>query len=222
MFVEWTRYTTAGERGEQRRDDVVELGPGEVAGLDRKLLGNVDGLRILDIGTGVGHSAIALAKQGAKVIAIDSDATQIGNARAHAEAAEVHVEFHQSDPAELAFLQADIFDAAISVHALAACKDLGRVFRQVHRVLKAEKPLVLTLPHPAALMVDQTNPSEIISSYAEEKPLGKDTSLTYRHGTSTVFTTLSRSNYRVDQLIEPSGGGLLPASLILRARKVGS
>lgn len=218
----WTRYTTAGDYGQRRPTTEVELGPGDVAGLDRKLLGDVDGMRVLDLGCGAGHSAVALASQGARVVAIDPDESQVTLTRESAERAEVHVEVHHADLADLAFLHADIFDAVIAVHSLAAVSDIGRVFRQTHRLLKADRPIVLTLPHPAALMVTTDNPKTISSNYADTQPLGAGAYLTHRHGIGHVFTQLNRSNYRIDTLIEPASNTPHPASAVFRARKIGT
>jgi ubiquinone/menaquinone biosynthesis C-methylase UbiE len=218
----WTRYTTAGADGLHRPTDHVELGPGDVADLDRRLLGDVNGMRILELGTGSGNSAVALAKQGARVVAIDPDEGEVAVARSAAEAAEVHVETHHGDLPDLAFLHADIFDAVISVHALASVADLGRVFRQTHRLLKTGSPLLLSLPHPTALMVDPDKPDTITTAYDETEPLGEGAHLTHRHGIGHVFTQLTRANYRVDTLLEPSGEGPLPTSVIFRARKLGN
>jgi 2-polyprenyl-3-methyl-5-hydroxy-6-metoxy-1,4-benzoquinol methylase len=218
----WTRYTTAGDRGRQRPTDSVELGPGEVEGLDRRLLGDVSGMRILDLGAGAGHSAIALAKQGARVVAIDANEGQVAVARAASEEAEVHVEVHHADLADLAFLHADIFDAVIAVHSLAAIADVGRVFRQTHRLLKTDRPLVLSLPHPTALMLEAPGSNTLATSYTDTEPLGEGSYLTHRHGTGHIFTQLNRANYRVDTLFEPRGDDLYPASVIFRARKIGN
>ena len=155
------------------------------------------------------------------IVAIDPDSAQVESARTASEAAEVHVELHHADLADLAFLQADIFDAVISVHALAGVSDLGRVFRQTHRVLKADRPLLITLPHPAALMVGQESET-ITSSYHDREVLGEGAFTTHRHGIAHVFTQLTRSNFRVDTMVEPPGRGQFPASVIFRARKVGT
>lgn len=218
----WTRYTTAGDPGQQRPNDIVELGPGDVSGLDRRLLGDVNGMRILELGSGAGQTAVALAWMGAKVVAIDPDSAQIDLVRKNADTAEVHVEAHHGDLADLAFLQADSFDAVLSIHALAAVSDLGRVFRQTHRVLKVDRPIVVTLPHPASLMVDPAKPKVVISEYASSQVLGKWPYLTHRHSISHVFTQIHRSNFRVDMLLEPSGSEPHPASVIFRARKIGT
>jgi len=218
----WKRYTTAGTAGQQRPIDTIEFGPGEVDGLDRRLLGDVRGMRILELGTGAGHSAVAASQLGARVVAIDPDAEQVELAKQAADAAEVHVEVHHTDLADLAFLQADIFDAVISIHALSGVEDLGRVFRQTHRLLKLDRPIIVTLAHPASLMVDNQDAHVITSDYASAEVLGEGANLTYRHGISHVFTQLHRSNFRVDTLLEPHGPDPHPASVIFRARKIGN
>lgn len=224
----WTRYTTSGDFGQKRPTTWVEFGPGAVEGLDRRLLGDVSDNRILELGCGSGGSSIALAKRGARVVAIDSDKNEAEMTRAAAEAAEVHVEVHNVALADLAFLQADSFDAVISIHSLATVGDVGRVFRQVHRLLKTDQPLVFSLPHPVALIADPEDGRSITSSYDESEPLGAGHHLTYRHGISHLFTQLTRANYRVDTLLEPSnvdastGSHRLPASVVFRARKIGA
>ncbi len=224
----WTRYTTSGEYGQRRPSTVVEFGPGNVDGLDRRLLGEVANQRILELGAGSGRSAIALARQGARVVAIDPDNNEAEMTRAAAEVAKVHVEVHNVGLADLAFLHADTFDAVISVHSLASVADLGRVFRQVHRLLKSDRTLVFSLPHPAALMVDREDGTTIASPYDESEPLGAGHHLTYRHSIAHVFTQLTRANYRVDTLLEPSHADTtsarirMPASVIFRARKIGA
>ena len=95
----------------------------------------MEGKRILDLGCGAGSNAIALARAGAKVIAVDASAEQIAEARAAAERAEVKLEVHHAPLAELAFVRADTIDAVVSAYGLTGVADVDRVFRQVDRVL---------------------------------------------------------------------------------------
>lgn len=225
------RFSVAGPSGLDLPTDVVTYGP-DVAREDTlKLLGNVDGKRVLDLGCGAGHNAIALARQGAKVIGVDESSDQIADARAECERERVKVELHHAPLAELAFIRADTIDAVISVWGLAPVEDIDRVFRQVDRVLRPEHPLVLSLPHPASAMVDPADPERRVRrSYWDPAQIDGDVPRTI----SALFTSLGRANFRVDSVLEPepSSGGprsaywndtmpSVPATLIIRARKQG-
>ena len=225
------RFSVASPGGHDLPTDVVTYGP-DVAREDTlKLLGNVEGKRILDLGCGTGHNAIALAKQGAKVIAVDESSDQVADSRAACERERVKVELHHAPLAELAFIRADTIDAAISVWGLAAVEDIDRVFRQVDRVLKPEHPLVLSMPHPAFAMVDPGDHERRVQrSYWEKAGLEGVVPRTI----GQLFTSLGRANFRVDTLLEPEPSGTgrrsaawndhmryVPSTLVLRARKQG-
>jgi len=225
------RFSVASPGGHDLPTDVVTYGP-DVAREDTlKLLGNVDGKRILDLGCGAGHNAIALARQGAKVIAVDESSDQVADARAACERERVKVELHHAPLAELAFIRADTIDAALSVWGLAAVDDIDRVFRQVDRVLKPEHPLVLSMPHPAfAMVAHDDHERRVQRSYWETA--GAEGVVPRTIG--QLFTSLGRANFRVDTLLEPEPAGTgrrsaawhdhmryVPATLVLRARKQG-
>jgi len=225
------RFSVASPSGRDLPTDVVTYGP-DVAREDTlKLLGNVEGKRILDLGCGAGHNAIALARHGAKVIGIDESSDQVAEARAACERERVKVELHHAPLAELAFVRADTIDAVLSVWGLAPVEDLDRVFRQVDRVLRPEHPIVLSMPHPAFAMVDTDDPERRVRRhYWDLVPLDGTVPRTI----GTLFTSLGRANFRVDTVLEPqpADGGprtsawhdhmrYLPATLIIRARKQG-
>jgi SAM-dependent methyltransferase len=232
----WHRHTTASEPGGERR--TVVYGDEVPTEETLKLLGTVEGARILDLGCGTGANAVVLAQQGAKVIGVDTSPDRLAAARDRAERAEVRVELHQANPAELAFLRSDSVDAAISVMALAEVDDLARVFRQVHRVLKPEAPFVVTFPHPAFAMFDPSAPDPLraVRPYDQAEPVtwrvADGAAVTDHPRTvSALFTTLQRSSFGVDQLLEPTAdsGQLsadlarhVPPTLVIRARKQGN
>jgi SAM-dependent methyltransferase len=236
----WQRFTSAAPAGDDLPTDVAVYGGDIPDEATLRLLGNLDGKRILDLGCGVGHAAIAFARQGAKVLAVDPSADQIAAGKDAAEAAKARVEFHQTDPADLAFIRADGLDAVFSAYAFTEVADLNRVFRQVHRVLRSESPLVFSLPHPTFTMFDPTadDPSRAARSYFDREPrtwtrAGKDV-VDHRRTIGDVFTALLRANFRVDQILEPEprpGGHRgphwtplmqsVPATVIFRARKLG-
>lgn len=219
--------------------DVVAYGPDIATERDLRLLGRLEGKRVLELGCGGGPASIAMAKQGAKVIAVDPSTDQLAHAREQCEREEVTVELHHGDLADLAFVRADTIDAVLSVYALGMVSDLDRVFRQVHRVLRPDGPFVISLPHPLWRVSDRAEPPGVRRRYWDSAPhpwtegdeAGQDHPVT----TAELFTGLIRANFRVDTLLEPepaaSGGrsrwwqpamGWVPSTLIVRARKVGT
>lgn len=225
-------------------------GPGLPDEAQLRLLGDPQGRRILDLGCGTGHNALALALAGAKVIAVEHDPGLAERARERAERSDLHLEVHIAELHELAFLRGDSIDAAYSVFAMQRTADFGRVLRQVHRVLKPEGALVLTVAHPAArALLDHTgqfDPARAVHrSWFDSSPQpaphdavdplgGEDRTIEHPRSVAELFTTLTRANFRVDTLLEPDSAtdapidapaelvGWIPATLLLRARKTGT
>ena len=178
---------------------------------------------------------------------MDPSASRLELARQAVEAAGVRVELQQAGPAELAFVRADGIDVVYSAYGLAGVTDLDRVFRQVHRVLKQECPLVLSLPHPAFTMVvagaasleaPEDRPPVLRRRYHDDAPYavdrGDDRVTDVPRTTSALVTSLVRANFLVDHLLEPPARRELvpdeqwveamawvPPTLVLRARKQG-
>jgi ubiquinone/menaquinone biosynthesis C-methylase UbiE len=232
------RFSVASPTGNALPTDVVTYGADVPREDTLKLLGSVEGKRILDLGCGTGHNAIALAKQGAKVIGVDESAHQIADARAACEREGVKVELHHAPLAELAFLRADTIDGAISAFGLAPIDDIDRVFRQVHRVLRPEMHFVMSFPHPAFAMVSPEDPElKVQRAYWDTGVLpaaSDDAPADVPRTISSLFTSLGRANFRVDTVLEPEPAPrgprskqwtdamrMLPATLILRAKKWG-
>jgi SAM-dependent methyltransferase len=235
----WDRLATAVEQ--TVRLDTVNYGPEMPSERELRLLGDVKGKRVLDLGCGSGQASIAFARQGAHAIALDASARQLERGRRLAEIEEVRVEWHRSDLADLAFLRADSVDLAFSAHALAEVEDLDRVFRQVHRVLTPGGAFVFSYEHPIALCTGReaggegTLPLgllEVRRSYFERAPLTVDRDgepiTLYTRTVSDVFGAAGRAGFRIDVLLEPvplrssDPGPAIPTSIIWRARKSGT
>lgn len=222
--TDWTPFTLSHPGADDLADDIVfgAAIPGESV---LRLLGDLEGRRVLELGCGAGHNAVRMAQRGARVIAVDPDADQLARAKVAADAAGVKVEFHHGASADLAFLRADGIDVALSAYGFVGVDDEARLIRQVHRVLKQQAPLVLSLPHPAFAMLHPgaEDPLHIRQSWFGE-------SMTV----AELFTLLSRNNYLVDVMVEPAASPDLPPAsawadvlqyvpptMILRARKQG-
>ena len=213
---------------------VARYGPDIPTEAELRLCGNVEGKRALELGCAA-QASIAFAEQGAHAIAVDSSPDNLAAMRRRLEAENVSVEVHDSDLADLAFVRADSIDVAFSALAFDHVEDLNRVFRQVHRVLRQEAPLVFSVAHPAYAMIDDqaTEPLVVRRSYFDHKrPEGEATE--FHRTISDLFTGLTRANFRVDTVLEPEPASsgprssewrdtfkYVPRTLILRARKEG-
>lgn len=219
--------------GFDRSVDRIELGPGLDPDLIGRLIGHVSGRRILELGCGDGSNAVAMALAGAKVISVDSSADRLTAARELADAHDVRVEFHHSDLADLAFIRGDQIDLALVIYSLIDIVDIARVFRQVNRVLRTDASIVVSLPHPiewATMVEDEA--VVLHRSLFDGSPVETEHGSRIPHSVSDVFVALSRSNFRVDHLMEPQISAevtadparheLHPASIIFRGRKQGS
>lgn len=210
---------------------VAAYGPDIPTEADLRLLGDVKGKRVLDLGCGDGAAAVSFALAGATVVAIDPSSEHLATTRARADEAEVRLELRTGDVADLAFLRADSIDGCFAAGSLAAVDDLGRVFRQVHRVLKVGAPLAFSLPHPAWEVLTAGR------SWFDRSPVrdADGTILELPRPVSDLYASLVRASYRVDALLEPEPVphaprsaswdprmATVPRTLVVRARKEGS
>ena len=176
------------------------------------LIGDVSaGRRVIELGISGNGNAIALARLGAKAISVDPDPDRIGALRLDATDAEVWVECHEGDLGDLGFAPSGTIDVVLSVHTLDVVDDLGRILRQVHRVLKPGAPFVLVLDHPFAAV--GTGPDGTQRRYGDgQRTIGE------------LLAALDRSNFRVEVFHElgVSGESAVPTTLVIKVRKQGS
>lgn len=174
-----------------------------------KLCGEIgDGRRVVELGVSPAHNSIVVASAGGKAIAVDPEAARLEGLRQAAAAAEVHVECHQSDLADLGFLTSGSTELVVANHTLDGHDDPGRLLRQVHRVLRPGMPLVISLGHP----------------FAE---VDLDAGVGYGDRSLTIgdwLTLFERANFSIDRMLELDGPQQrgLPATMIVRTHKEGS
>jgi hypothetical protein len=119
-------------------------------------------------------------------------------------------------------------------------EDVDRLFRQVHRVLRAGAAFVFTQDHPMRLALGRDDedpgglplgPLEVRRSYFDGAPIvvrrdGEALQL-FPRTIADVFSALHRAGYRVDVLLEPETlrspdpGPAVPTAVLWRARKEG-
>lgn len=192
-------------------------------GLDEshlRLLGDVASKRVIELGAGEPPNSLALASLGARVVLVDPAPPVIAAMRRAAVAAELRVECHQVELADLGFAMSASIDAVLAVGAsVERYDDLGRLARQVHRVLRPGGVLVIAMRHPIRAMLDG---AEVVL----RRPYGSEGT----RSVAEVFMSLKRANFSIDAMQEPLAMGdagehpvtrMVPSLLALRATKLG-
>ncbi|HXX85202.1 MAG TPA: class I SAM-dependent methyltransferase [Casimicrobiaceae bacterium] len=146
---EWDTAANAYAEGQATGRDYCRLeffGPAQVA-----LCGEVQGLRLLDVGCGTGYFAREMARRGATVTAVDLSPAMLAHARDLESTAPLGIRYLDGDAARLSeYLAPGSFDIATSCLALQDMPDIPRVLRSVHAALAPGGGFIASIAHPCS------------------------------------------------------------------------
>ncbi len=108
--------------------------------------GEVDGLRVCDLGCGEGHLSRVLAARGGRVVGVDVSRRMLALARQRTP--RPGLDYLLADAQQTLPLPAAAFDLAISNMALMDIPDLAAVYRAVARILRPGGRFVASITHP--------------------------------------------------------------------------
>lgn len=146
----WDEEATAyqAEHGDFLGDADFVWCPERLREADVRLLGDVAGRRVLEVGAGAAQCSRWLASQGARPVAVDLSAGQLAHARVLDERTGATTGLVQADATRLPFRDAR-FDLACSAFgALPFAADSAAVMREVARVLRPGGRWVFSVTHP--------------------------------------------------------------------------
>ena len=165
--------TYHAEHGEFLGDVDLVWCPENLRESDVRLLGDVAGRRVLEVGCGSAPCARYLARQGADVIAFDVSAGMLAHARAAARRTGTPVPLVQADVCELPFRDRS-FDLAFSAFGgIPFVADSAGAMREVARVLRPGGRWVFSVTHPMRwAFPDDPGPAGLtaIQSYFDRAP----------------------------------------------------
>lgn len=208
-----SRYT---EKGDVNREWVID--PALL-----RLLGEVEGLQVLDAGCGTGYLARLLARQGAEVQGVDLSPRLLEIAREAEGRGPLGIDYHEADLAALP-LEDEAFDAVVSNVVLQDVRRLETALRELHRVLRPGGRFVFSVTHPCferpvpGTWVREPEDTErveewrhlAVDRYYDDValfwgPEGKPPSVGFHRPLQTYFRALHEAGFLVRRLEEPRG-----------------
>jgi len=125
-----------------------------------ELLGEVDGLTILDAGCGSGMLAEELTSRGAQVVGIDSSQRMLDRARARlGETAKLRLHDLQQPLPSASDASFDIVVSSLALHYM---EDWRPALSEFHRILRTDGRLFFSTHHPFADFVNFERPNYFI------------------------------------------------------------
>ncbi|HWB66851.1 MAG TPA: class I SAM-dependent methyltransferase [Mycobacteriales bacterium] len=179
---------------------------------DARLLGDVAGRRILEVGAGAAQCSRWLASQGAHPLALELSAGQLRHATTLATRTGIPVPLVQADAAHLPFRD-ECFDLACSAFgAVPFVADSAAVMREVARVLRPGGRWVFSVTHPIRwCFADDPGPDGLIAknsyfdrdAYIEPDEHGTATYVEHHRTLGDRVRELVAAGLTLDDLIEP-------------------
>ncbi|MEU7902475.1 class I SAM-dependent methyltransferase [Actinoplanes sp. NPDC049118] len=140
---------------------------------DARLLGEVRGKRILELGAGAAAGARWLDGQGADVVALDLSAGMLRHAQAAADRCGVQVPLVQADALALPFATSAFDVACTAFGAIPFVADSGAAMKEVARVLKPGGLWVFSVTHPMRwIFLDEPGEEGLVAThpYFDRRP----------------------------------------------------
>lgn len=241
--ADWDRYADEYQatHGDFLRDVGFVWSPEGVDEADLRLLGDVAGRDVLEIGCGAAQCARWLTTQGARAVGLDLSSRQLQHARRIDNATGVDVPAVCANAVSLPFADAS-FDLAFSAFgALQFVQDAGAVLAEVARVLRPGGTFAFSVTHPIrwSMPDDPSRDGLVVTGsyfdrrpYVEQDGTGTVTYVEHHRTIGDWVRILHRTGFGITDLVEPEWpeghdrvwggwgpvrGALVPGTAIFRA-----
>jgi ubiquinone/menaquinone biosynthesis C-methylase UbiE len=190
----------------------VHYGPYSLGEKSLKVIGDVEGMDVLELGCGGGQNAIVLAKWGAKSVkALDQSTNQLEYARKLADSQKVGVEFLEGSMEDLSMLNDTSVDLIISSHALSYVENLESVLTESYRVLRKPGRIVICILHPLMPVVweamEEDRLEKVRSYFSDERDIWS-----WEDNKGEKIASFGSTYYRFEQIIN----GLITAGFQIK------
>ena len=179
---------------------------------DAKLLGDVRGRRVLELGCGAASAARWLATQGARVVAMDLSAGMLRHAARAAGTCGVRVPLVQADALALPYRSASFDVVCTAFGAVPFVADSAAVMREVFRVLRPGGRWVFSITHPMRWVflddpgeagLTAVNPYFDRRPYVEQDATGVPRYVEQHRTLGDRIRELVGAGFILDDLVEP-------------------
>ena len=205
-----------------------------------RLLGDLTGKRVLEIGCGNGHSLVYAAGRGAgELWGLDISANQIKKSREYLCSHGVSAKLICTPMEEECGLPTEYFDCIFSVFGIGWTTDLKGTFQKMYSYLKTGGSFVFGWSHPIHKCVSIEDGRLIFAnSYFEEDwycaEIGQHEMMMSNRMMSTYINTLAEVGFHIERLVEDTDTKaaiaadsdfsrkalMLPTAFVIKAKKL--
>lgn len=211
---EWDGYADEYQatHGAFLRDVGFVWGPEGVDEADLRVLGDVTGRDVLEVGCGAAQCARWLVSRGARAVGLDLSERQLQHARRIDEDTGLVVPVVAGTATVLPFADASFDVVFSSFGALQFVLDAGRAVREAARVLRPGGTFAFSVTHPVRWTMpdDPTREGLVVTSsywdrtpYLEEDDDGRVTYAEHHRTLGDWVGHLARQGFRLTGLLEP-------------------
>lgn len=175
------------------------------------LLGEVAGLRVLELACGGAQNAVALAKRGANVTAVDFSPNQLRHALANRRRTRTRFDLAAGDMERPRMFRDESFDLIMSCFGWEFIPDLRGCVAECARLLRPNGRLLICAVHPLTafdwlgarglLVTDYFNPP--VEVWDDPVPDGYEPGLTFFRTLEEIIGAVTDAGLTVERLIEP-------------------
>jgi SAM-dependent methyltransferase len=210
----WDAYAAEyqADHGEFLRDVGLVWCPEGLDEAEARLLGEVAGRRVLEVGCGAAQCSRWLLTQGASCVGVDLSGAQLDHARVLDARTGIAVPVVQADAEELPFATGS-FDLAFSAFgAVPFVADVERLLREVARVLRPSGRWVFSVTHPIRwCFPDAPGKAGLVASfpywdrraYVESDEDGRPGYVEHHRTLGDYVRALRGAGFVLDDLLEP-------------------
>ncbi|MCH9684737.1 MAG: class I SAM-dependent methyltransferase [Deltaproteobacteria bacterium] len=118
------------------------------------MVGQVQGKRVLEVGSGACACGIALARKGATVTCVDVSQEQLRRGTVNAQKAGVEVRTLLGDAYDLGSPGEEQFDLVVAIASFQYVPDLARALAAAFQILRPGGRIIFSIPHPIMEVFD--------------------------------------------------------------------